>query len=238
MSLTGFGAIAGLPLAVAGAVVGSVGGLTVSGGIMRETLVKNKQLQSASKHLQAHYFHSMQLRILIGRSTTTSAALAKVTAAGVARATGTVGLHIRGIVISALLIPVDLIQLIVSSVNLDLRSKSEVVINTEKIADDLENELWFLLKDKSYTLAQLERFDDERQKQMLFIAGERNSVEEVSANSNYSLKEVYANQIIIADFIGEEIDPVLCEKLLTKWNDVENDVESKSFDVLSLTEVF
>ena len=53
---------------------------------------------------------------------------------------------------------------------------------------------------------------------MLFIAGEGNSVEEVSANSNYSLKEVYANQIIIADFIGEDIDPVLCEKLLTKWN--------------------
>ena len=171
MSLTGFGAIAELPFAVAGAVVGRVGGLTVSGGIMRETLVKNKQLESASKHLQADYFHSMQLRILIGRvannanfakklnfqvtyaaSTlnvisrfaklrTTSAVLAKVIATVVGRATGMVGLHIAGTVISALLIPVDLIQLIVSSVKLHQRSRSEVVINTEKIADDLENEL-------------------------------------------------------------------------------------------------
>ena len=53
MSLTDIGATVGVPLAVAGAVVGSIGGLTVSGGIVRETLVKNKQLQSASKHFQA-----------------------------------------------------------------------------------------------------------------------------------------------------------------------------------------
>ena len=202
MSLTDIGATAGVPLAVAGAVVGSIGGLTVSGGIVRETLVKNKQLQSASKHFQADYFHSMQLRILIGRAAnnqdfakklnfqftnsastlnvisrfaklgTTSAALAKAVAAGVARAAGTVGLHIAGIVISGLLIPVDFFQLIINLVKLHRRIKSEVLINTEKIADDLENELWFLLKDKSYTLAKLERYDDEKQKHMLFIAGE------------------------------------------------------------------
>ena len=210
----------------------------------------------------------MQLRILIGRAAnnqdfakklnfqftyaastlnvisrfaklgTTSAALAKAVAAGVTRATGTVGLHITGIVISGLLIPVDFFQLIINSVKLHRRIKSEVVINTEKIADGLENELWFLLKDKSYTLAKLERYDDEKQKHILFIAGERNSVEEISGNSDFSLKEIYTNQIIVADFIREEIDPVLCEKLLSKWNDYGlNDMESKSFDVLSVTKV-
>lgn len=148
-------------------------------------------------------------------------------------------MHIAGIAISALFIPVDLIQLIVSSVELHRRSKSEVVINTEEIADDLENELWFLLKDKSYMLAKLERVDKEKQKHMLFITGEENSVEEVSAKSNFSLEEVYANQILIADFVGEEIDPVLHEQLLTKWNDHGvNDMESKSFDLLSVNEVF
>lgn len=70
LSITGagVGVGVGVPLAVTGAVIGSVGGLTVSGGIIREKVVQNKQLQSASKHLQADYFHSMQLRILFGRA--------------------------------------------------------------------------------------------------------------------------------------------------------------------------
>ena len=51
-------------------------------------------------------------------------------------------------VLSALLIPVDLYQLIVNSVKIHQKSKSEVVKNTEKLTDYLQRELWFLLKDK------------------------------------------------------------------------------------------
>ena len=68
MFLTAIGAVAGVSLALAGAAVGGVDELVVGGGIIGETISKNKQLQGASKHLQADYFHSMQLRILIGRA--------------------------------------------------------------------------------------------------------------------------------------------------------------------------
>ena len=249
MSLTGIGAIAGIPLALVGAGVGTVGGLTVGGGIIGETIAKNKQLQGASKHLQADYFHSMQLRILIGRAAnsedfadklnfpiqdaasmlfllgrfakfaTTSTALAKAIAVGVARGTATAGLHIAGMVISAVLIPVDLVQLILSSVKIHRKDKSEVVINTEKLADDLENELFFLLKDKGYTLVEINRFDNERQGHTLLLAVEGSSAKEVSANSNVSLEDIHANHVVIADCIGEEIEPVLYENLIKKWTD-------------------
>ena len=249
MSLTGIGAIAGIPLALVGAGVGTVGGLTVGGGIIGETVAKNKQLQGASKHLQADYFHSMQLRILIGRAAnnedfadklnfpiqdaasmlfllgrfakfaTTSTALAKAIAVGVARGTATAGLHIAGMVISAVLIPVDLVQLILSSVKIHRKNKSEVVINTEKLADDLESELFFLLKDKGYTLVEINRFDSERQGHTLLLAVEGSSAKEISANSNISLEDIHTNHVVIADCIGEEIDPLLYEKLIKKWTD-------------------
>ena len=247
MSLTGIGTVAGVPLALAGAAVGGVGGLTVGGGIIGETISKNKQLKDASKHLQADYFHSMQLRILIGRAAnsedfakklncqvhdaasmlfllgrfakfaTTSTALAKAIAAGVARGTATAGLHIAGMVLSAVLIPVDLYQLIVNSIKIHRKSKSEVVKNTEKLADDLECELWFLLKDKGYTLVELERLDNEEQKHSLLVAVEESSVGEVLVNPYISLEDIYVKQVVIADYVSEEMDSALYEKLLTKW---------------------
>ena len=105
-------------------------------------LVDLQIMKILQRNLITYAASTLNVISLFAKLATTPAALAKVIAAGVVRATGTVGLHIAGIVISALLIPVDLIQLIVSSVKLHRRSKSEVVINTEKI------ELWFLLKDK------------------------------------------------------------------------------------------
>ena len=44
MFLTAIGAVAGVSLALAGAAVGGMGELVVGGGIIRETISKNKQL--------------------------------------------------------------------------------------------------------------------------------------------------------------------------------------------------
>ena len=238
MSLTGVGAIAGVPLALAGAGVGASGGIIVGGGIIGETIAKNKQLEDATKHLQEDYFHSMKLRILIGRAAkskqfanevnlpvqdaasmltvlgrlakaaTTSVALAKAITAGAARGIATAGLHVAGITISAVLIPVDLIQLISSSVKIHCKSKSQVVEETEKLADLLEDELLNLLKAKNYKLVEVKK-----QGHSLLVALHESSVEVIKEKT---LQNIRANQVVIADCAGPKIDPVT-EKMLAKY---------------------
>ena len=114
-------------------------------------------------------------------------------------------------------IPIDLIQLIEISIKLHRKDKSVVVKHIEKLADDLENELWLLLKDRGYTLVKTERCDKENRKHCLLLAVEESSLHEVSEEVNVSLKDIYENHVVIADCTGEEIDPLLYKKLLTKW---------------------
>ena len=240
MSLTGIGAIAGVPLAMAGAGVGAAGGLTVGGGIIGETVAKTKELEDATKYLQEDYFHSMQLRILITRAAkspefakklnfqiqdaasmlmvfgrlakaaTASVALAKAIAAGAARGVATAGLHIAGMVISAVLIPIDLTQLILSSVKIHRKQKSQVVKETEELADHLEDELFNLLKEKNYKLFEDTRIDNKKQKHSLLLAVSEVSEKEI--NSNVSFENIHKNQVVIADSVGSEIDQELHKK--------------------------
>ena len=244
MSLTGIGAIAGVPLALAGAGVGAAGGITVGGSIIGETVAKNKQLQDAAKYLKADHSNSMQLRIIIGRAAkdrkfaneinfpvqdaanmltmlghlakaaTTSAALAKAIAAGAARGVATAGLHVAGLAISAVLIPFDLIQLIISSVKIHRKDKSRVVKEIEELADHLEDELLKLLKEKNYQLLEVKIPDDGNQEHSLLIAVNGSSLEEINADPNFSFRNIHANQVVIADCIGREIDPVIVQRVI------------------------
>lgn len=141
-------------------------------------------------------------------------------------------------VLSALLIPVDLYQLIVNSVKIHQKSKSEVVKNTEKLTDYLQRELWFLLKDKGYALVVLERLDKEEKKHSLLVTVEESSVRESLVNPYISLEDIYVKKVVIADYISEEIDPVLYEKLLTKWISHGGNEEDDPFEELLLSPGF
>ena len=229
--------------------------------LLRQIAAAKKQLDGLLKHLQADYFNFMQLKILISRATNdvnvakkcnipiydvifqsiALDALGKVVkiadeivtnassnTSGCATSTG---LNIVGIEKSAKSIPIDPIQPIENSA--PLYRKSVVVKYIEKLADDLEDELWFSLKDKGCTLVKIERYDKENQKHCLLLAVEENSLDKVSENVNVSLEDIHANHVVIADCIGEKKDPLLYKKLLTKWvgeggNEEKNDGEKEN----------
>ena len=230
-------------------------------GLHRQIAAAKKQLDGPLKHLQADYFNFMQLKILISRATNdvnvakkynmpiydvifqsiALDALGKVVkiadeivtnassnTSGYATSTG---LNIVGIEKSAKSIPIDPIQPIENSAL--LYRKSVVVKYVEKLADDLEDELWLSLKDKGYTLVKIERYDKENQKHCLLLAVEENSLYKVSENVNVSLEDIHANHVVIADCIGEKTDPLLYKNLLTKWvgeggNEKNNDDEKEN----------
>ena len=236
------------------------GNITLQATAYREDAAKKKQLEGSLKHLQADYFNFMQLKTLIGRASNDENfakkynipiydaeialdALGKVVKIAdeivtnssrniFGRATNT-GLNYLGIVKSANSIPIDPIQPIESSTELYRKDKPALVKYIEKLADDLEDELWLSLKDKGYTLVKTERYDKENQKHCLLLAVEENSLHKVFENVNVSLEDIHANYMVVADCIGEEIDPLLYQKLLTKWegergNKKKNDDEKEN----------
>ena len=73
--------------------------------------------------------------------------------AGVARTAATTGLHIAGLVFATALIPIDLAQMIVSSIQIHRRQLSEIVEDMWTIADTLENRLGvFLIREHYFQL--------------------------------------------------------------------------------------
>ena len=71
---------------------------------------------------------------------------------GVARAVETAGLHIAGLAVAASLIPLDLYQMIVSSIKIHHKKLSEIVQGIFTTADDLETELKLFLITEHYFL--------------------------------------------------------------------------------------
>jgi len=197
---------------MAGAAVGGVGGLVVGGGVIGEMIAKNNELKGANEHFRQDYFHSMQLRILLGRAAqnpnfaerfnikledaagfasfigraakvgVATGNLVKSISIGVARGVGTVGLHVAGIVISVALVPIDLFQMIQSALRIHSKEKAEIAVDLENIAADLETELIPILKEREYELVKMERFDNEKKKHCLLLAIEKSSYERMSNN--------------------------------------------------------
>ena len=179
LCLTGAGAVAGVPLLVAGSSVGIGGGLTVAGSIVVESLLKSHRLEGINEHLQRDYFKSVQLRILIGRAAvdpkfasrlglpsedaTSLVALlpraAKLTGTGVLCANAaarvltrgaTAGMHVAGIICAGILIPIDLWQLVESSLKLHHRDVSRMIEAMLRFVSDLEEQLRELLRERGY----------------------------------------------------------------------------------------
>ena len=68
ISLTGFGAAVGVPIALIGAAISGIGGATVGGSVAIKTMMKNNQLKIANDHFNSDHFGAMQLKIVLGRA--------------------------------------------------------------------------------------------------------------------------------------------------------------------------
>ena len=247
LSLSGVGAVAGVPMAIAGAAIGGAGGLNVAGAIIAESAIKSKNLRGVNEHLQRDYFHSEQLRILIGRAArdddfagrfdvppeeafsllgmfgkvakfgTSVGALARGVALGVGRGAATAGLHIAGMVLSSALIPIDIAQMIISSIKIHKRSVSDVVVELKNLADKMEEEVWALLHEDGYRLCRSFFNDGDGNSHVVIFAIEASHYAEIG-NRNLSLEELHDDRyVILVDEKGE-----VCEqnsiKLSAIWS--------------------
>lgn len=232
----------------------------MGGGVAVEAIMKNKHLKDANDHLNADYFGAIQLRIILGRAAknpkfanqidfptqdaasligilgriakfgTASVAFGRAIAAGLARGVTSAGLHIAGIVISAALIPVDVYQLITSSIKIHKKEKSEVAANVERLASDLEVELFKLLKDRDYSLVELNRFDDNQNQHTLLLANQQDENENEVNNNSY--EDIMKNHVVLLDLVGDEDDSYL--ECLEKWDKMGaltdiSDVDEESY---------
>jgi len=170
LSMTKAGKSIGVPLAMAGAGIGIAGGATTGTAITVEQVLQKNGIKEVQKDLILDNFKAEQIKILLMRAANNPLfaekwninsvhlatigrllpGLAKVgvtTAAGIrvalgaGRAAATAGLHIAGLVLAASAIPLDIAQLVVSSIKVHKKGNSKVVENILGVADRLEKEL-------------------------------------------------------------------------------------------------
>ena len=170
LSLSGVGAAVGIPLAITGAAIGAAGGATTGISAAVEGVLKRNNIKAVQESLNIDNFKAVQIRTLLQRAAQ-STELAKVwqidsalllgaarvlpglakfgvtTAAGadiafgISRAAATAGLHVAGLVLAAAVIPLDLTQMIISSIRIHKKDPSKVIKDLKDIANRLEHKL-------------------------------------------------------------------------------------------------
>jgi len=179
LSFTGVGAFVGVPLAITGAGVGVAGGATTGITAVVETVLQKDGVQEVQEDLQLDYFKSEQIKVILVRGAlnpdfaerwqidasnlinagniiprlvklgVTTAAGVRV-ALGIGRAATTTGLHVAGLVLAAAVIPLDLAQMIISSIRIHKKEPSKVVKEILDLADSLEKQLRLFLIGDGY----------------------------------------------------------------------------------------
>ena len=76
--------------------------------------------------------------------------LAEATAIGIGRATTTTGLRITGLIFTAALIPLDIVQMIISSIRVHKNKPSKVIQDVIDVSNTLEKEMKIFLIDGGY----------------------------------------------------------------------------------------
>ena len=170
LSLSGVGAVVGIPLAITGASVGAAGGATTGLTAVVEAVLQRNGISDVQEVLNKDRFKAQQIYILLQRAAdnpdigeawnidptllfnagrvlpglakvgVTTAAGARV-AMGFGRAAATTGLHVAGLVLAAAVIPLDLAQMVISSIKIHKKKPSQVVKELKDMADKLEHEL-------------------------------------------------------------------------------------------------
>jgi len=179
LSFTGVGAFVGVPLAITGAGVGAAGGATTGISAVVGAVLQKNGVQEVQEDLQLYYFKSEQIKVILVRAAknpnfakkwnihashlidvgkviprlvklgVTTAAGVRVSL-GIGRATTTTGLHVAGFVLAASVIPLDLAQMIISSIRIHKKEPSNVVKDILDLADSLEKQLRLFLIEGGY----------------------------------------------------------------------------------------
>lgn len=182
LSLTGVGAVVGVPLALTGTGIGIAGGATTGITIGVEAISKKFGLEKVNEVLATDYFKAEQIKVLLCRAAddndisrkwkidpvdiaSVQSLLPKMAEVGLATSVGvrvalsvgrtaaTTGLHVAGLVFAALVIPVDIAQMVASSIQIHKNEASQVIKDINQCADFLEKELKiFLIEGKYFQL--------------------------------------------------------------------------------------
>ena len=170
LSLTKGGERVGVPLALAGAGIGAAGGATTGIACTIEDILRRHGIQRVQEDLTLDYFKAEQIKVLLIRAAqnpklakrwqinsaqfasagnilpmlanlgvTTTAGIR--VALGVGRAAATTGLHVAGLVLAATMIPLDIAQMVTSSIKFHKKKASKVVKDILELADSLEKDL-------------------------------------------------------------------------------------------------
>ena len=179
LSLSGVGAVVGVPLAIAGVSVAVAGGLVVGITSIVEAILKKVGVDKIQEDLQMENFRAEQIKVLIRKAALdthfadrwhigtfnvayVAGFVPRLTKLGVVSAVGTrvafdlgrtatrMGLHVAGLVFAAVLIPMDLAQMIISSIRIHKKKPSQIVQDLRANADTLEKELKVYLIDGGY----------------------------------------------------------------------------------------
>ena len=179
LSFTGVGAIAGVPIAATGAGIGVAGGITTGVTVVVETVLKKIGIKQVEEDLKRDFFNAERIKIILSRAADDPdfaarwqidlvdgvavanliqkvAKLGITTAIGMLRAVGrvaTAGLHVAGLVLSAIVIPFDIAQLIFSSIKIHTKKPSALIEDFRSKADTLEKDLKvFLIENGNFQL--------------------------------------------------------------------------------------
>ena len=179
LSLSGVGAAVGVPLAITGAAIGAAGGATTGISATVEGVLKRNNIKAVQENLNIDRFKAVQIRTLLGRAAqctelakawhidsallfgagrvlpglakfgVTTAAGADM-AFGISRAAATAGLHVAGLVLAGAVIPLDLTQMIISSIRIHKKDPSKAIKDLKDIANRLEHKLRKYLIEQEY----------------------------------------------------------------------------------------
>ncbi len=173
-------------------------------------------------HMEAVSFVSMLPRLTkVGLTTAAGVRAAMGITAGVGQAAATTGLHVAGIVFAAALIPIDLTQMIISSIKIHKNEPSKVVTDILETAEQLETELnLFLLNGNYFHLVKCT--DRGNEPHWVYLAVNAQNLENFLVqkhNCCFRYEDIGQWGEIIESGRGSEVPQAVHQKIQTEWYD-------------------
>ena len=141
--------------------------------------------------------------------------MAQAAAMGMGRATATTGLHITGLVFAAALIPLDIWQMIVSSIRIHKNKPSKVIQDVISVSDRLEKEMKIFLIDGGYL--HLVHTSDSKWCYISVFATKKKQFEEVN-QCEMTLDEIRKFGDVIEEGDGAVIPDEKLSQIHENWN--------------------
>ena len=186
------------------------------------------------KHHDAASFVAMIPRaVKVGLATTAGVRVAAAISRGVARAAGTAGLRIAGLVIAASLIPVDLYQMIVSWIKIHHNRLSEIVQAIFTTGNHLEMELKLFLIAGHY-LQPIHCIDKDNNRRWVYLVISPRYLDAVlkdlESNRTFAYEDVIKLGEVLEEGFGVAVPQYIIEKIDKNWYSLYRDYA----DTLSL----